>query len=50
MTIVPAGSSIVDGLFWKVVPLFHGVVPDAHVMLVAGVELGRPRASMTAAE
>ena len=44
-----AGSRMVDGLFWKALPLFHGVVPGAHVMLTPVVP-GKPRASMTAAE
>jgi hypothetical protein len=47
MMIVPAGNRIVDGLLRNVVvPLFHGVVPAAQVMLVL-LEFN-PRASTTA--
>jgi hypothetical protein len=47
-----AGSKMVEGTLSTLTLLFvdHGVVPEAQVMLVGGVEPGIPRASMTRAE
>jgi hypothetical protein len=45
----PAGRRMLDGSLIAVEPLFHGVVPEAQVMLVL-VAPGSPRASITAPE
>src|SRR6202035_5309576 len=47
MTMVPAGSRIVEGTLTKVLPLFQGVVPAAQVMLKPEMLELSPRASMT---